>query len=140
MPRLLAFSFVVTLLAVTSAFAQTPRESRPYRGLFAGTKGNTEQVLAASFNAGAGYDDDVLLGSGAGARPESGVSPSSTIGSLSGGISYSLSRQGVSFAINGGANAAYYPVLVQPWVVSESLGAGASSSSRRVRPCRPALE
>ena len=59
--------------------------------------------------------------------PNPGESPSSTFGSLSGGANYSLSRQGVSFAVSGGVNASYYPVLVQPWVVSESFSAGGSS-------------
>jgi hypothetical protein len=119
-------SVALVLLAASSAFAQAPRENRPYRGLFGNTRSGAEQVLSVSFNVGGGYDDDVLLGDSFSGRPPVTDSPSSTFGEFAGGLSYSLSRTSASFFAQVGAGASHYAALAKPWVTSGGASTGGS--------------
>ena len=56
-PVLLA---LVAMLWSGSAVAQAPRPERPFRGLFGGGVGNTEQSLTAHASLGGSYDDNLL--------------------------------------------------------------------------------
>jgi len=117
-------SFALLLFAAAPAFAQTPRESRPYRGLFGSSKGgSTDQRLTVSFNVGGGYDDDVLAAENAGGTLPAD-SPSSTIGDLSGSLSYGLSRSRATFFAQLSGGGSYYAALSNPWVTSQSAATG----------------
>jgi len=104
---------VVALVACVAApaLAQTPREGRPYRGLFAARVAETEQLLTLSLNAGGGYDDDVLLAQGNQTTPTPGERASSTIGSASAALSYSLSKARSAFSAGYSAGVSFYPQL-----------------------------
>src|SRR5688500_8910763 len=86
------------LLIAVPAAAQQPRPARPYRGLFGGGMGDTEQVLTLTGSVGVGYDDNVLADQsgtgGLGTDPR--IDQSGTFQQMSGGLTYSLERTRVS--------------------------------------------
>ncbi len=104
------FALAVAVLTAVPASAQTPRERRPYRGLFGGGGGETEQMLAVSFSAATGYDDDVLLSQLGGAHP-SGTSSSSVFGQVAGSLNYSMTKGRGSFGASIGTSGSHYPSL-----------------------------
>jgi hypothetical protein len=124
--------------AATPALAQSPRSNRPYRGLFGGGVGSTEQLLTATVNTSAGYDDDVLLASGGNNRPTPGNTTASTIGSVSGGLSYSLSKAKAAFSAGYNGSVSFYPWLNDPsyqdhYVSHSASGGGSYELSNRTR-------
>ena len=122
---LTGFVFVLAVLTAVPALAQTPRDRRPYRGLFGSGVSETEQLLAVSFSAGGGYDDDILLGEAGAAQPS--IKPiSSTLANASAGASYSLTKARGGFSAFGGTSLSYYPELEQSTILYRSGGAGGS--------------
>jgi hypothetical protein len=113
--------FIAFLLAVTTAgvsSAQIARPERPYRGLFGGGVGNTEQILTATASLSGGYDDNVLA-PGGDYSPQ--ANPGSRFGSAATGLSYSLSRDKVSFGASGSVGLTYYPTI-QSNILPQYLG------------------
>jgi len=113
------------------------RTNRPYRGLFGGGVGETEQLLTLHVNVGGGYDSSVyvnnndnrLVGTdnqsvGPDAQPAvngsqtTPVTPlqvarsSSGFGAGSVHLNYNLNRSSYSFWSAGGVGFSYYPVLL----------------------------
>jgi hypothetical protein len=123
-------ALLLVFLAVRPASAQAERPERPYRGLFGGGVGNTEQLLTFTINFGAGYDSDILVGQGGGAVSVLPVDPrravKSTFEQASTGLAYSLSHSRVGFSASAGNSASYYPALAQPLVQTQSASVGGS--------------
>ena len=118
-------AFALAVLTAVQASAQTPRDRRPYRGLFGSGVSETEQLLSVSFSAGGGYDDDVLLGEGGGAQP-SGNPVASTLGQASVGLGYSLNRARGGFSATAGLSMSHYPALDESTVIYRSGSIGGS--------------
>jgi len=121
---------VSALTAVSAADAQW-RSERPYRGLFAGGVGETEQSLTATGSLGTGWDTNLVadaLGrrngriSDVGSRFRGGVTTGSAV------LSYSLNRAAVGLGATAGTTARYYPSLGGRIIRREyaSVGAGGS--------------
>ena len=126
------------LIVVVSALTAAPaadaqwRTERPYRGLFAGDVGETEQLLTASGSLGTGWDTNLVadaLGrrdfgrsSDVTRRFRGGVTTGSAV------LSYSLNRGAVGLGASAGTSARYYPSLGSRIIRREyaSVGAGAS--------------
>jgi hypothetical protein len=119
------FAIALAVLTAVEASAQTPRDRRPYRGLFGSGTGETEQMLSVSFSAGVGYDDDVLLGENSGTRPSTNP-VASTLARASVGLGYSLNRARGGFSASAGASTTYYPALDQSTVIYRSGSIGGS--------------
>ena len=105
------------LMSVVPASAQAPRPERPYRGLFGGGIGDTEQLLTASASLGGGYDDNLLADArGENSRPQPSdlnTTFRGSVGQFSGSLQYSLSRSRLDFGASGGTSARYYPSLAR---------------------------
>ena len=116
------------LMSVVPAFAQAPRAERPYRGLFGGGIGDTEQLLTASASFGGGYDDNLI----ADARGQDSLPQASdlnttfrgSVGQVSGGLQYSLRRSRLDFGATGGTSARYYPSLGRDLVRRDNASVG----------------
>ena len=120
---------VLTGLVEAPAFAQGPtdgRPSRPYRGLFGGGYGNTDQSLMLNASFGSGYDDNVLLGAVGPQGAVQGPKTASVVDDISGNLSYSLSRKRASLAISGGGSETAYQSLPNPWY--PTIGVSATGS------------
>lgn len=111
----LPLSFIVCatvlLTMVRPATAQTPRPERPYRGLFGGNVGATEDLLTLSFSLLGGYDTNVLLDPFAGGG--SGVvdpllTESSGYGGFAAGLHFSLNRSRVTLDASANSAGHYY--------------------------------
>ena len=98
------------VLAASAASAQAPRPERPYRGLFASGPADLEQSLQASASFGTGWDNDVVADA-RGTTGTSGTPRSGAIGSMSGGLSYSVQADAVSVSLGAGMSTRYYPSL-----------------------------
>jgi hypothetical protein len=124
----LCVALLLVLLAARPVSAQAERPERPYRGLFGGGVGNTEQLLTFTMDFGAGYDGNVLVGLGGDAAVS--VQPGRLVRSrfeqASAGLAYSLKRSRVGFTASAGDTATYYPALSQPLVQTESGSVGGS--------------
>jgi hypothetical protein len=111
--------------------AQTVRPERPYRGLFGGGYGKTEQSLVFNLTIGGGEDDNILLGGefvngGGFAAVDPRARKRSSFGNGSAGLSYSLSRSRFSLGANFGSTATYYPGLQKPLLIGDGGGVGAT--------------
>lgn len=132
MPHCLSCAVVslALLMCVVSASAQTPRPERPYRGLFGGGIGDTEQLLTASASFGGGYDDNLLADArGENSRPQRSDLDTTfrgAVGQFSGGLQYSLSRSRLDFGASGGTSARYYPSLNRDIVRRDNASLAAS--------------
>lgn len=88
----------------------SPRPERPYRGLFGGDLGATEQSLILNASAGGGYDDNIFIdqpgsiGAGDPRFAKSGV-----VGTFNGSLSYTLDKSRVSFGLGASTATRYYP-------------------------------
>ena len=111
MRSLLSSIVVVSLLACAPAAEAQWRAERPYRGLFAGGLGETEQLLTVSGSLGTGWDDNLAADlTGQAFRPSDanrqfrgGVSTASAT------LSYSLNKTAISLGASAGTTARYYP-------------------------------
>ena len=117
--------------AAMPAHAQQPppgRADRPYRGLFGGGVGETEQSWSANASLGAAFDNNVL----AVVPPKNAEEASRSAFEgrmyeyLSAGTAYSLSKRRVSFNASLATSGQYVPAAASPFVPSYSLGAGGS--------------
>jgi len=101
---------IALLFSSVPAAAQTPRPERPYRGLFGGGVGNTEQLLTGNLTLAGGYDDNVFAAeSGSGLGSDSPLAASrSNYGELSGGLTYSLDRPRTAVGASLSASTRYY--------------------------------
>jgi opacity protein-like surface antigen len=122
------FQVLTTMLALTAlgahaASAQQPRANRPYRGLFGGGVGETEQSLSVSGSLGGGYDDNILAeGTGvSNTSTDPRTAKKGTLGSGNGSVSYSLNRDRVGLSVSVASSSRYYP-NVQPRFVSGHTG------------------
>lgn len=132
-------TYAAVLLAIPVA-AQTPPTERPYRGIFAGGMGQTEQALTVTGSVGGGYDDNVQADQGFGipapspptAPPQPGIG--STYAALAGGLAYTLTRPKISFGASGASAANHYFQLSDGLITSHSGNVGASFElSRRTQ-------
>jgi hypothetical protein len=115
--------------------AQEPRPDRPYRGVFAGRVGQTEQLLVVTGDIGGGYDTNVNSGvEGGDLNAPVLTGAGSSYGTVSGGAAYSLTRSRVSFAASGASGANVYFHLTDHILASHAGSVGASFElSRRTR-------
>ncbi len=125
--------FAATLAAAVPALAQPPRPERPYRGLFGGGIGETEQLLTMNASVGAGYDDNVLAGSsgGVGSLGNLGAGDprqgrAGGFGQFGGSLEYSLNRTRVSFGASLASSSRYYATLPTKFVGTYSGSVGSS--------------
>ena len=108
------FLTLAALLAfVTTAGAQTyappPRAERPYRGLFGGGVGETEQLLTFNASLGAGYDDNIFMESNVGGTPvDPRAAKSGSYALASGALSYSFNRGRWDLGASAGASTRHY--------------------------------
>ncbi len=108
-PRVLLACAGALVIAAPAA-AQLPRPERPYRGLFGGGVGDTEQSLTLNVQLAGGYDDNIFAdqGAGGGGVPPSSTPPTNVVaqggsyGQLSSGLTYSLARTRVSVGASAG--------------------------------------
>jgi hypothetical protein len=117
-----------------------PQSNRPYRGLFGGGVGDTEQLLTLGLNAGGGYDTSVFVSNPTApvvdptapvVDPTAPVVFGRTHSGFAAGsanLQYSLNRSSFSFSGSGGGALSYYPVLNDP--MSHSYFAQANSGWR----------
>jgi hypothetical protein len=98
-------SLLALACSASPAMAQTPpaRPARPYRGLFGGGQGNTEQLLQLTASTDGGYDTNVLAGSTPNGDTGTGVPGKSEatagpFGQFTVGVEYTLNRKRVGFA------------------------------------------
>lgn len=106
-------SAILVCVAVP-AWAQRPRPQRPYRGLFGGGVGATEQLLTATASLGGGFSDNLVVGLRGGGRPRVSDANTSFRGGsaqFSGSLSYSLDLRRVTVNANAGTTASYFPSL-----------------------------
>jgi hypothetical protein len=113
--------FVVVSIAVVAvlaradhAEAQQGGSSRPYRGLFASGVGDSEQLLTATASIGGGWDDNLVAD--AIGQTNARVSDVNSqfrggLGTASGALSYSFSREPATVEASAGTTAGYYPRL-----------------------------
>lgn len=125
---------VSVLVPANGAEAQEWRPERPYRGLFAGGVGETEQLLTATASTGAGWDDNLVadltgqdfLFSDMNRTFRGGVSTASAA------LAYSLNRARVGVGASAGTTGSFYPSLSHRVIrrdygsigTSANLGAG----------------
>jgi len=119
---------VSSLVCVPAADAQW-RSERPYRGLFAGGLGDTEQLLTANASLGTGWDDN-LTADAVGRT----IAPSDMTQQFRGGVttgsaslSYSLNRTSVGLGATAGTTVRYYPSLGQDFIRRDYGSFGASA-------------
>lgn len=123
---LAAFALAIAVPASAQMNPPPRRPERPYRGLFGGGVGTTEQQLTASFSLGGGYDDD--LSAEAGGPPTSfGEQPrrGGPFGSANAGLGYSLGLERLSFNANYGMQGRYYRDIPSNFLAGHSLAGGA---------------
>jgi hypothetical protein len=103
----------VSLLAcATTAFAQTARPERPYRGLFASGTESWTQSVVASGSLASGYDDNLLAGARGGNRGAgvvAGPNARGTFGQGSASLRYSFESEGLSIGASAASSVRYYP-------------------------------
>jgi len=123
--RIFAMAAAAVLIS-TPALAQMTRPERPYRGLFGGGYGDSEQMLSLNTSFGGGYDGNILLGNqGATVNPvDPRQATASTIVNGSAGLTYSFSKQHVSFNASGGWSGVDYPSLQQSFYPGYGGSAG----------------
>jgi hypothetical protein len=142
--RVLIASIVgIAALTVAQPAGAQWRAERPYRGLFAGGVGETEQLLTASGSIGTGWDDNLV----ADALGRNTLSASDVSRQFRGGVStgsatlsYSLNRTAVAFGASAGTTVRYYPSLSNQFIrreygsvgTSAVLGAGFSAQASAV--------
>jgi hypothetical protein len=97
--------------------------NRTTGGLFGGGTEGLRQLLAVTFTAGGGYDDNVSSEGGA-LAPSFGLS--SRFAQVSAGFNYSLSLANVGVAAAVGSSIAYYPSLVNSATVDRRQASGAA--------------
>ena len=112
--RIVTAVVAVLTLATASAASAQPRAERPYRGLFGGGFSETTQSLTANASLGAGWDQNVLLGSGL--RRSDTLNPrnarSGEYGIGSAGLNYALQRGVFNLGASAVSTTRYYPNLV----------------------------
>ena len=120
MRRLMGVLVVLgTVLAARPACAQVSQPTRPYRGLFGGGVGNTDQLLTLTMSFLGGYDSNVEATFMP--LPDTATGSTSLASELqtvktgfeqaSANLAYSLSRSRVAFTASGFAAGTYYQVL-----------------------------
>jgi hypothetical protein len=125
---------VVIVAAPAAAQGQQPPAARPYRGLFGGGIGETEQSLTFDAKIGGGYDGNVATASGsiAGTDPNAAAAPGSRIATTSESLVYGLSRKTFSLDASAAGWSTYYPSLPTRYVNGGSGGLrGAWTFTRR---------
>ena len=128
-------SFLIAMFAIGAHFAgvaavsaQQARPERPYRGLFGGGVGNSEQLLSLELGVGGGYDDNIL----AGLTGDSGTSSGATgqaggsFGSLSAELTYALNRTRVNFAASFATSSRFSPELPNNLLGTHGASVGGS--------------
>ena len=124
-----ALIVVVSALAVVPAADAQWRSERPYRGLFAGGVGDTEQLLTASGSIGTGWDSNLVADALNRAIPLSDVTREFRGGVSTGSaaLSYSLSKTTVSLGATAGTTLRYYPSFDNQFIRREYGSVGASA-------------
>jgi hypothetical protein len=114
--RWLKLVLFATLVALVAAPASA-QSRRPYRGLFGGGFGDTEQSVVFSASVGTGYDTNAQRGTLDPSVAETETAPrrrSSTFTGGSAGLGYSLARGAFSLGASTGTSFSYYRSLPRP--------------------------
>jgi hypothetical protein len=114
---------LAALLCAAPAAAQSARPERPYRGIFGGGVGNTEQLLTVKFAVNGGYDDNVLAGDSGGVSADPRAAKSGGYGQAQSELSYSLNRKRVGFAASLGTTQRRYTSVLGNFLGTYSGGA-----------------
>jgi hypothetical protein len=133
MPVLLLLLVFLLAPGVTTAYAQSFRPERPLRGLFGSGYGAAEQSLVFSGSLGAGWDDNIFVGSG---ERQGGVQDprrarSGRYGVGSAGLSYGWARERVQFGASATTTTRYYPGTLDDFLSSHAGSARFSMQVRR---------
>jgi hypothetical protein len=104
---------LVIVASAVSASAQSVRPERPYRGIFGGGYGNTEQLLTLDASLDGGYDTDVLAGGNAssGTVSTNGNQEAGAFGQFGASLEYTLNRNRVGFGATASTTQRTYPSL-----------------------------
>jgi hypothetical protein len=143
MGRLLLSVLVVSaFVAVDGAEAQESRPERPYRGLFASGLDDAEQLLKATASVGGGWDDNLAADAIGRNTPVSDVNRQfkGGLGTVSAGLTYSLSLERIGFGASAASTGRYYPSQDRQFLrrdygsvgTSDVLGAGFSAQASAV--------
>jgi hypothetical protein len=97
------------------------RPDRPYRGLFGGGAGSSDENLTLSGSAGIGYDSNVISGIGESRGDEV---RHGTVNGGSVGLAYQLQHSKLSFGASGSTSGSYYPSLQDPLYLTYGGGVG----------------
>ena len=130
MGRFLRWMLVMSaLVGVDRAEAQEPRPERPYRGLFASGVDDAEQLLTANVSAGGGYDTNLVAD--AFGRPNTVINDfnqqfKGTLGTISAGLTYTVSRERIGFGATAASTGRYYPNQELEFVRRDYASAGTS--------------
>ena len=124
-----AFIVVVSALTAVPAADAQYRSERPYRGLFAGDVGETEQLLTATGSLGTGWDTNLaadalnrnVVSSDVNREFRGGVS------TASGTLSYSLNRSAVAFGATAGTTGRFYPSVEDQFIRRDYASIGSSA-------------
>jgi hypothetical protein len=125
---------LLLVIAAVPAQAQIPRPERPYRGLFASTGGDANQVLTGSASVGVGWDDNLLAAtrSGDSGLPSRNLpAVSGGLGTVKGGLNYSFRSELIGVTIAGTTASQYFPTLDDEFVRASQGRVGLSVSPRR---------
>ena len=107
LPLAVLLAFATTAGAQT--FAPPPRAERPYRGLFGGGVGETEQLLTFNGSLGAGYDDNIFMDSNVGGTPaDPRAAQSGSYALASGTLSYSFNKSRLALGASAGVSTRRY--------------------------------
>jgi hypothetical protein len=124
-----ALIVVVSALATASSADAQWRSERPYRGLFAGGIGETEQLLTATGSLGTGWDSNLAADAIGRNVPVSDVNREfrGSVSTASAALSYSLNRTAVAFGATAGTTTRFYPSISNQFVRRDygSIGAAA---------------
>ena len=99
------------LTAGAQTFSPPPRTERPYRGLFGGGVGETEQSLTVNASLGGGYDDNIFMdtNAGVGGTPtDPRAAKSGSYALASGTLSYSLNKSRWDLGASAGISSRHY--------------------------------
>jgi hypothetical protein len=122
----------MVLMTASTAFAQAGASTRPYRGLFGGGD-QTQQGLTVNGAVGSGYTTNGVLeapptasDADIEAEPSPGRSRGSVYNTMSGGLSYSRSTEGLQLGASLSTSVRHYPQFSSLMQASHAGSIGAS--------------
>ena len=122
------FAIGVHVAGVAPVSAQQARPERPYRGLFGGGVGNTEQLLNVQLGVGGGYDDNILAGLTGDSGTSSGPAGQTGggYGALNAELTYALNRTRVNFSASLATSSRFSPELPNNLLGTHGVSVGGS--------------